>query len=384
MEDRKEACVAFLHPVFYQKEWDDFNRELVPSHRLWGQVEMERLGWAPLLCPRGKGFFSRDAGWRWLVWQGFWLWRRRHEVHAVFAVHEVSALFALVLRAVGLLRMPLVVLNFGLLHPKNTRGMRRLLWKGALRYAASVVSLVEGQIPEVQKYFGIPRERQSYVPLGVDGEFLRSRCAQPAETTGARQKYTLAVGTNEGKDYGTLLEALPLGVRLVIVTDRHNAALIRAHRCYGADVEVLEGIPMQKLRELYHDASLVVIPLHDTPYGSGHTVFLENLALGKTLIVSSSRGMQGYARPGVNCLTVKVGDTRQLREAIQAVMKDPGCFENLQRAALKDAAENFSVGKFAAGISRVLAAALGAEGGAPGSGGCEKGAAEKGGKHASV
>lgn len=386
MGEPKGACIAFLYPVCSQKEWDDFHRGVVPSHRLWGQVEMERQGWTTRMCPPGKGFLARDSGWRWLLWQTFWLWKNRHTVQAAFAVQEVSALFVLFLRVLGVVRLPVVVLNFGLLHPKNTRGMRRLMWKVALHAASGLVSLVEGQIPEIQNHFAVSRDRQFYVPLGVDLEFVRRRRSQVGESRPAEEGYLLAVGTNEGKDYGTLLEALPLGLRLIIVTDSYNAQIIRKHRCYGAGIEVLQGVPIQRLRELYQNAALVLIPLHDTPYGSGHTVFLENLALGKILVVSGSRGMQGYAREGVNCLRVKVGDTLQLRETIQAVMKEPNRYQGMGQAAWKDAEDNFSIEKFAAGMSRVIWGAMRASGSGPeGEEGKEQtGGLEKGGKHASV
>jgi glycosyltransferase involved in cell wall biosynthesis len=257
----------------------------------------------------------------------------------------------------------LVVLNFGLLHPKNVTGWRRFLWKTFLPAADSVISLVEGQISEVKRAFGVPARMQFYVPLGVDTDFVREGVSEPQEAAACESGFVLAVGTNEGKDYGTLLEALPLGLKLVIITDEHNARLIRRHRCFGEGIEVLTRVPMRQLRDWYHRAALMVIPLHDTAYGSGHSVFLENLALGKLVVVSESRGMKGYARSKQNCLTVPVGDSKGLRETIQSVMNATGHYCGLGEAAGKDAVENFGIKKFASRVADILLDAIRCAGG---------------------
>jgi glycosyltransferase involved in cell wall biosynthesis len=155
------------------------------------------------------------------------------------------------------------------------------------------------------------------------------------------------VGTNDGKDFETLLEALPLGESLVIVTDGFNAAKIRAHRCFGTGIQVREAVPAVELRELYRQAKLVVIPLADTAHGSGHTVLMENMALGKILIVSASRSMRGYLEDGVNAISVPVGNAGALRMALQSVLTHPERFQAIRERAALDARERFKAVDFA-------------------------------------
>jgi glycosyltransferase involved in cell wall biosynthesis len=190
--------------------------------------------------------------------------------------------------------------------------------------------------------------------MGVDSAFVRRRSGPSVTRDVAEEDFVLAVGTNEGKDYGTLLEALPLGKKLVVVTDAYNARLITHHRCFGTGIEVRQNVPIHQLRSLYQSAKLIVLPLHDTVYGSGHTVFLENLALGKVMLVSQSRGMEGYARGGENCVTVPVGGTVELRNAIQSVMKDSQTYSRLGEAAAADADERFSVSRYAVEMVGIL------------------------------
>jgi len=138
-----------------------------------------------------------------------------------------------------------------------------------------------------------------------------------------------------------------LGESLVIVTDGFNAAKIRAHRCFGAGIQVREAVPAVELRELYRQAKLVVIPLADTAHGSGHTVLMENMALGKILIVSASRSMRGYLEDGVNAISVPVGDPGALRKALQSVLAHPERFKAMRERAAFDARERFKAEDFA-------------------------------------
>ncbi|NBV86959.1 MAG: glycosyltransferase [Verrucomicrobia bacterium] len=318
----------------------------VPSHRLWGFCEMEALGVGAELCATPDGLWEKlgDQGWR--VWQTIWLLHRRN-AGAIVAVHEVSALLLLAFKRLGMRMPPLILINLALLHRKNCAGIRLRIWRLLLGGADAIVSLVEAQGDGIAKIFGVSPSRCHFLPMPVDSAFFKS--AKPV----VEREFCLAVGTNDGKDFETLLEALPLGMKLVIVTDGFNAAKIRAHRCFGAGIQVLETVPALELRELYRQARLVVIPLAETGHGSGHTVFVENLALGKILIVSASRGMRGYLRDGYNAVAVPVGDAEALRAALQSVALNPGRFAGMRERAVREALARFDVMEFARGLLAV-------------------------------
>lgn len=90
----------------------------------------------------------------------------------------------------------------------------------------------------------------------------------------------VAVGTNDGKDYPSLVEALPPGVHCLIVTDEANATEARRVAEPGALVSFDAAVPISLLRHLYRAASVQVIPLRDVRFSSGQTVLLENFAAG--------------------------------------------------------------------------------------------------------
>ena len=66
--DHKTGGVAFLHPFWFGFERRRYEEGVVPSHRLWGQIELERMGRSTVLCPQAPEALNLfgDLGWR--VW----------------------------------------------------------------------------------------------------------------------------------------------------------------------------------------------------------------------------------------------------------------------------------------------------------------------------
>ena len=347
------GAVAFLHPFWFEFERRRYEEGTVPSHRLWGQIELERLGRKTLLCPQAPVYFhcAGDLGWR--LWQALWVWRNRERLSACVAVHEISALGSLILKRLGLMRIPIILINFGLTHSRQVQGLKRLIWKWALGSASCVISLASAQTQNVERFFGVPAARQRLFLMPVDIDFIekingqRNDCPSGLAAQIIRGgNFWIAVGTNDGKDFETLLDAWPLGERLVIVTDAYNARLIKKHRCFGHGIEVYESVPMPELCRLYKAAKVVVIPLKDSSHGSGHTVLVENMALGNLLVVSASKSMADYVLDGVNAFSVPVGDVQRLREVIEGIVCEPERFEGVRFEAANHARANFSATRF--------------------------------------
>jgi glycosyltransferase involved in cell wall biosynthesis len=170
----------------------------------------------------------------------------------------------------------------------------------------------------------------------------------------AGEGFVLAVGTNDGKDFETLLEALPLGLRLVVVTDPYNAEKVRKHPCFGGSVEVRESVPAVELLGLYKSAGVVVVPLADTPHGSGHTVLLETMGMGKIVVVSNVRCMQDYLGGDDAVLSVPPGDAKSLRAAIEESLKYPERFRDMRERAAAVVRSKFNMERFGRRFERLV------------------------------
>ena len=346
------GTVLFVYALPIRHEFQRYAEGTVPSHRLWGAAEMQQRGWRVKYCPDPAPRWARFGGLGWRLWQSAWAVRRSVGACGVVAVHEVSAMFLLLARRVGVLRCPVLVLNMAMLHSRNLSGCRLLLWRWLLGGADAVASLVRSQNSGVARHFGVSWERLVHLPMGVDAAFGGRADA------GAEERFCLAVGTNDGKDFETLVEAMPLGEKLVVVTDSFNAAKVERHRSFGSGIEVRMGVPAVELRELYLRAAVVIIPLADTRHGSGHTVLLETMALGKIVIVSESVHMRDYINNGVNALCVPVGDSVAMRRALLEALNYPERFAGMRERAASDARRHFGMGRFAAQLEEWLGLAV--------------------------
>jgi glycosyltransferase involved in cell wall biosynthesis len=343
---RPRLLYAFSYGVV--SELERIRQGDVPTHRLWGAVELGAMGWAVDVSPDPVGLWKRLGALGWRAWQTRWLLGEEGRAIAIVAVHEVSALILLFVRTLGWSGAPVVVLDLALLHPKNCTGYRRWIWRWLLRKAGRVVSLVSANRAELTRIFGVNPMCTAFLPMSIDSKFSGRAAA------GLEQNFVLAVGTNDGKDFETLLEALPNGTRLVVVTDSYNAGKVRRHRCFGGQIEVLEAVPARDLRELYRAAAVVVVPLADSSHGSGHTVLLETMAMGKVVVVSRARCMRDYIGDDGAVLSVPVGNAAALREVLEEVLRYPERFCELRERAAAQVRSTFDIARFGAGLDRII------------------------------
>ncbi len=321
--------ILFAYPFDWSHELADFDRGLVPSHRLFGYAEVKKMGLRPSICQKPRVFerlLRRPILWR--IYQSLLAACRQQSIDCIFAVNEASALPVLVLKRLGLLRRPVIVFCTGLMHPRNRSGARRALWGWLLPCAEAVVSQTTMEFKSTWVEFGLRKDRQFLIPMLVDVDFFTPQEAAP------RGDYCLAVGTNQGRDYPTLLEALPKEEKLIIVTDAYNARIVEEHREPGAHVEVFQAISILELRKLYTNAKVIINPLVETDYCSGHTVLLENMALARPVIISSVDGMKDYFEDGVTAVGYQPTNVEDLRRKLCSLLDDPSRFAPIgQRAA---------------------------------------------------
>ncbi|WP_330476614.1 glycosyltransferase family 4 protein [Terrabacter sp. C0L_2] len=302
--------IAALFVSDWDHEFEDVATGRTPSHRLFGMQELEVRGHRVLHHTRsGRPRRARRTPWR--LSQLLWLLRVQREVDVVLATHEAAALPALVLSRVGLVRRPVVVMTVAALEATTRPGLAGTVHRTALRGADAITVFSSAQREPLARRLGGLRRSPTWVPLGVDVEFFRS-------VAGDREGGILSVGTNAGKDFPTLMAALPRGMTCMVVTDAWNRAQAEplAHR---PDVTFRSDVPITELRELYSRAELMVLPLRESRMSSGQTVLLENLALGTPVVISDVSGVGDYLDPEVMCV-VPPGDPDRLREALV----DPG------------------------------------------------------------
>lgn len=348
--------ILFLYNADWTREIDDVARGKVPSHRLFGLSELKLLGYQAFACPAPASIrlaLKRPALWR--VYQAIFARLQQQQIDCIVATHEAAALPVLLLKRLGFLRTPIVILSVALLHPRNMRGVRGKLWRWALPTADTVICYASAQVDWLVAEFALAAERVAFVPFGVDVDYFPR--TEPKPHRAPADSDVISVGANEGKDFPTLLAALPGGVRMTIVTDDYNANQIaKTHNAavMVGRVRVFKAVPIDRLRSLYDEAAFHVIPLLETRFSSGQTVLLENMAMGRVVIVTDTSATRDYALHDVTALTVRPGDVEQLRQRIEALLKDPERFRCVGEGAAARVRECFSARRTARRIADLI------------------------------
>lgn len=323
--------VGFLYTGDLRLEFAGFADKTAPAHRLFGAGHLAELGAEPVR-------FSWPRWWP-RSWEGPWAWRlvqtvrlltQQRSLHAVVASTEAAAYAPLLLRRLGLLRRPLVVLTVAALKPSNTTGWRRLLIGWLLRGGDTVICYASCQVPALCDAFRLSPGSVESWPFAVDTDFFRP-LDLPAEFD------VVSVGANELKDFETLLAALPDSYRCLIVTDDGNRD--RIADLAGPLVTVCTHIPIAELPHIYGSGRHFVVPLKSSSYSSGQTVLLENLVSGRRVITARVPYVQDYVA-GVATTQYEPGDAASLREILLAAPQP------VTAAELAEARQRFSSQEF--------------------------------------
>lgn len=221
------------------------------------------------------------------------------------------------------------------------RAVKNALWRRSAHWATHVVTISEYSKQEIEKHFGVPAEKISVIPLGVDERWFRPIARETMHETlrryGLPDKLFLFVGTLQPrKNIGRVIDAyrlLPQGIKnevpLVIVgragwqCDEIVDGL--ASGAYGASVFWLKYLPNDDLLAVVKAATALVFPsLHE---GFGMPV-LEAFAAGTPVITSNGTSLPEVA--GDAALLVDPVDTSSIAEAMLHLLENSELADSLR------------------------------------------------------
>ena len=277
--------------------------------------------------------------------------RRAGQVDVVFSDGEhVGIPLALAMQA-RRVRAAHVMIGHHLLTPAKKRVLRRL---PVSRHLDRVLVHSQHQLDGIISETGLPAEKLAVVPYGVDATFWSG--APDVE----KQGLVVSAG-REHRDYRTLVSALPAGATLSIAD--HSPFSPHATRrdpdVWPSNVERVQLDPL-RLRELYQQASVVVVPVVESTMPAGITTLLEAMAMGKAVVVTETAELRGVVEDGITGLTVQPGDVTAMGAAIEHLINSPSTRLALGNQARQVILESYDVDVYAGLLARHLneAAAL--------------------------
>jgi glycosyltransferase involved in cell wall biosynthesis len=187
------------------------------------------------------------------------------------------------------------------------------------------------------------------VPYGVDTDFW-----SPQEEPEEEEGLVVSAG-REHRDYETLLRACPETAHLFIAD--HSPHSPEARRLqpdtWPTHVERRALGPLD-LRDKYSRASVVVVPVINTPFPFGITTLLEAMSMAKAIVVSDTDGLRGVVEHGITGIVVPPDDAVSLGRAVEDLMADPGKRRRLGGQARRVAIERFGLVAYAGELARHL------------------------------
>jgi glycosyltransferase involved in cell wall biosynthesis len=138
------------------------------------------------------------------------------------------------------------------------------------------------------------------------------------------------------RDYNLFCEAV-CGLDLPVVVKASSAWMFSCRSDTSAVPDnvrlITERLSYVELRDLYAGASLVAVPLCDTPQAAGITTILEGMAMGKCIVATQSSGLPDVLIDGETGL-IAPPTAEGLRTAITTMLESPD-----RRSALASAGQ---------------------------------------------
>ena len=257
----------------------------------------------------------------------------------IVSVFESNVFFILLLRKLFRFRPRIVLWEV------SGRGWPKRDW--ILDYVVPrvdhVLVLTEDQRAKVEAQYQL-RNPAQVLGFAIDDEFFRSMSEH------VEQRYVLAVGDDVSRDYTTLIEACRLaGLPLKL---RSNAKFALPDNT--EHVSFVNRLSYHELRDLYDNATIVVVPLTPADYPSGITAVYEAMAMGKPLVVTRTGMTADFIRHNEDGMFVNPKDAAGLGETLLSLWQDPSKRCLLGRAARQRLERDFSYEQYIQRFARLL------------------------------
>lgn len=211
------------------------------------------------------------------------------------------------------------------------------------------IVISNSEVEAYSKYWGIRKERMTYVPFKVNSPELLSKMECGEEDF-------IYSGGGSLRDYETLFEAVEgLDITVNIVTN-----LDFGTNFIPGNVRIIRN--SGTVSEFYApcaQARFAVFPIEPGYIRSaGQGSYLGAMFLGKAVIVSDTPGVRDIIDNDVNGIVVPPGDAKPLREQILRLWEDSDLRHRLGGTARAQAREHYTHDRYIDNIYRALQKAL--------------------------
>lgn len=240
-------------------------------------------------------------------------------------------------------------------HPESLRSvssrLKTAFWKRTANWATEIITISDHSRKEIVKWFGIPEDKITVTPLGVDEDWRRE--VGPDELARVKAAYSLPVrffffvGTLQPrKNVRRIIDAhksLPPQLRKeipLIIAGRHgwmcDAEVAELQNCQDGTMRWIKYVPSEDLLPMFKQATALVWPSLNEGFG---LPVLEAFAAGLPVVTSNTTSLPEVA--GDAALLVDPENTGEIADAMRQMATDDALRSDL-RARGQSRAKQFT------------------------------------------
>jgi glycosyltransferase involved in cell wall biosynthesis len=256
------------------------------------------------------------------IWQGVKALNKSRKYDLILSHGAQSGVFLAFVRSLfGINHPPHIIIDIGSLNGGRQGRLEIALFKLAMKSVTGLIYHVRQQKEHYQRYFPELSKRSRFVAFGTDIDLF---LPMPDVTIA---DYVLSVGYAK-RDWRTLISAykeLPTPKPKLRILGDPNP--IKGNLPQG--VEAIGRVPFRSMMEHINAARFVVAPLPYIAYAVGQMTVLQSMAMGKAVIVSQVPSMIDYVTDGHNGLFYVPGDSNDLGNKMQYLIKNQDTVRSL-------------------------------------------------------
>jgi glycosyltransferase involved in cell wall biosynthesis len=214
----------------------------------------------------------------------------------------------------------------------SLKSLRHAIFRKAASWPQEVITVSEYSKREIVKWFGIPEDKITVTPLGVDEKWhaavLSEDLARVKAKYGLPERFFLFVGTLQPrKNVRRIIDAhksLPPQLRRevpLIIAGRHgwmcDAEVAELQNCQDGTLRWLQYVPSEDLLPIFKQATALVWPSLNEGFG---LPVLEAFAAGLPVVTSNTTSLPEVA--GDAALLVHPENTGEIADAMRQMATD--------------------------------------------------------------
>lgn len=319
----------------------------LPTDRLYGLIELRKLGWHVDVCDERISTLE---------------YKCRDYLHLVnfktlfkaarYDVWLVKDDFSIILTLAAFFMHKQIIYMDSLFRiPRNI--LRKLFLYINIRLAPRIITYSMYQVELWSNICKLKKDRFTVARYTIDSDFYIKGMQNAATNIKQSEPYILATGRDLGRDYKTLVNAAQrVGINVKLVTLPYLVPNVS--NC--SNLEIFEYISYSELFNLYHNATIIAVPLKkNIVYPSGIRAVLEAMLIGKPVICTITPILEEYIPKSSLALAyVNAENEEELAKCIMEITQNVNLQKQLVCNAQKIVQQNYTMEIFASFLDRVL------------------------------